>query len=251
MRVLITRPRPAAMMLAARLSDSGHQAIIEPLLTILPDPDARERLAPALDGAQALVFTSTNGVASFAAASERRDLPAFAVGGGTALTAREAGFSEVENASSNVETLAALVAGRLKRDAGPIVHASGHVVAGDLAGRLTRLGFTVRSVPIYQAITAGALEDATVAAFQAGNIDAALFFSPRTAATFVRLARAAGIAGDCAGTIGMALSPAVAAELEALRWRRIVVSELPIEAEMLKALDRLEAERREAGAQDR
>jgi len=245
-RVLITRPRPAATALAAHLAGLGHEAVIEPLLTIVPDPDARARLAPALEGAQALLFTSTNGVTSLAAASERRDLPAFAVGDGTATAARDAGFAEVQTAAGDVEALTALAAARLKPENGALVHASGHVVAGDLAGRLARLGFAVRSVPLYHAIAAHSLGAATAAAFRAGEIDAALFFSPRTAATFVRLARAAGI--RCGAAVGVALSAAVAAELEGLAWRRVVVADVPTEAAVLKAVDRLDAEMRGAGA---
>jgi uroporphyrinogen-III synthase len=246
--VLITRPLAAATPLSARLAALGHQAVIEPLLTIVDDPDARTRLAPALVGCQALLFTSSNGVTSFTAASERRDLPAFAVGEGTAAAARQAGFAHVESAQGDVEALAALVERRLKPAAGPIVHASGHAVAGDLAGRLARLGFTVRSVPIYRAITADGLSAGTAGAFRAGQIDAALFFSPRTAATFVRLARAAGIGRDCARTAVVALSAGVASELEGLGWRRIVVAEAPTERAVLKALDGLDAEMRKSGA---
>src|SRR5262249_37259486 len=145
----------------------GEEAVIEPCLTIVEDPDGRARLAPALEGAEALLFTSTNGVTSFAASSERRDFRAFAVGEGTAVAARQAGFTEIESAQGDVEALAALVAARLRPDQGPLVHASGHIVAGDLAGRLGRLGFKVRSVPLYRADAADALGAAAAAAFQA------------------------------------------------------------------------------------
>jgi uroporphyrinogen-III synthase len=244
-RVLITRPRPAATALAARLAALGHQAVVEPLLTIVQDTDARVRLEPALTGAQALLFTSTNGVTSFSGASERRDLRVFAVGDGTAAAARQAGFAQVESAQANVEALAALVACKLRATGGPLVHASGHAIAGDLAARLDRSGFAVRSIPLYQAITADKLSPETIVAFRSGTTDAALFFSPRTAATFVRLARAAGLAG--AGVVGVALSPAVAAELEGLQWRRIVTAEVPTEAAVIDALNRLEVEMRGVG----
>jgi uroporphyrinogen-III synthase len=248
--VLITRPRPAALALAARLEELGHAALVEPLLTIAEDPDARTRLAVALDGVQALLFTSTNGVASFAAASARRDLPVFAVGDGTAAAARQAGFAEVESAQADVAALVALVAARLAPGAGALLHASGHAVAGDLAGRLGRLGFAVRSVPLYRATPVEALSAPTVLAFRAGEIDAALFFSPRTAAGFVRLARAAGIERSCEGMTGVALSAAVAAELEGLGWSRVLTAEAPTEAGVLKALGALEAGLRGSGALD-
>ncbi|HXP75298.1 MAG TPA: uroporphyrinogen-III synthase [Stellaceae bacterium] len=248
MRVLITRPLPAAAALAARLAALGHEALLEPVLTIAQEPDARARLATALDGAQAVLLTSTNGVASFASATERRDLRAFAVGDGTAAAARHAGFAEVESAQGDVETLTKLVAARLTPSRGALVHASGHTVAGDLAGRLARLGFAVRSVPLYNAIAADALGASTMDALRSGKVDAALFFSPRTAGTFVRLARAAGIERGCARAASVALSPAVAAELEGLSWGRVLVAEAPTEAAMLKALDRLDEELRRPGA---
>jgi len=231
------------MALAARLAELGHEALVEPLLTIVEEPDARERLAGALDGVQALLFTSTNGVASFAAASERRDLRVLAVGDGTAAEAQRAGFAEVESARGDVTALARLVAARLEPGAGALLHASGHAVAGDLAGRLARSGFTVRSVPLYRGVAADALSASTETALRAGEIDAALFFSPRTAATFVRLARAAGIERHCAKTAAVAMSPAVAAELEKLGWRQVVVAEVPTEAGVLRTLGRLDADR--------
>ncbi|HKF74433.1 MAG TPA: uroporphyrinogen-III synthase [Stellaceae bacterium] len=248
MRVLITRPLAAATALSARLAALGHQALIEPLLTIVDDPEARTRLASALEDAQALLFTSSNGVTSFAVASERRDLPAFAVGDGTAAVARQSGFARVESARGDVEALAALVERRLKPSTGPIIHPSGHAVAGDLAGRLAQLGFTVRSVPIYHATAADRLSADTVGAFRAGQIDAALFFSPRTAATFVRLACAAGIEHDCARIAVVTLSAAVASDLEGLGWRQVVVAEAPTEKAMLRVLDGLAAEMRRSGA---
>jgi uroporphyrinogen-III synthase len=248
--VLITRPVAAATALAARLAELGHETVVEPLLTIVPDPDARTRLAGALDGVQALLFTSTNGVTNFVVASQRRDFRVFAVGDGTAAAARRAGFAEVESAQGDVAALAKLVAARLEPSAGALLHASGQVAAGDLAGLLGRLGFAVRTVPLYRATPADALSAPAVRALHAGAIDAALFFSPRTAASFVRLARAAGVERSCARIAGVALSAAVAAELEALGWRQVRVADAPTEAAVLKALDGLEAGRQGSGARN-
>lgn len=239
MRILVTRPAAAAATLAARLTAAGHEAIPEPLLTIVRDPDAGERLAPALDGAQAVLFTSANGVDAFAAATPRRDFPVFAVGDASARAARAAGFAAVESAGGDVASLATLVAMRLRPEGGPLVHGSGHDVAGDLAGALAAAGFTVRAVALYRAEPVAELSPVTVAALRAGRLDAALFFSPRTASSFVRLAAAAGLQAACAGMAAVALSPAVAAALGALAWRRLAVASEPTETALLEALDRL------------
>src|SRR3546814_11471173 len=58
-------------------------------------------------------------------------------------------------------------------------------------------GFTVRRAVLYEAAAATALPAPVAMAFAAGQYDAVLFFSPRTAATFATLALAAGCAdGD-------------------------------------------------------
>ena len=114
MKVLVTRPEGDAEQLAARLAERGHASVIENLLTIRFRPEAARSLGPFLDGVQALLFTSANGVRAFAAASERRDFRVFAVGNATAAAARAAGFAEVTSAGGAVDDLAKLVIGRLK-----------------------------------------------------------------------------------------------------------------------------------------
>src|SRR3546814_1455751 len=52
-------------------------------------------------------------------------------------------------------------------------------------------GFTVRRAVLYEAAAATALPAPVAMAFAAGQYDAVLFFSPRTAATFATLALAA------------------------------------------------------------
>ncbi len=57
----------------------------------------------ALDGAQAILATSANGVRALARRSRARDLPVFAVGPQTAEAAREAGFANVKSADGDAE----------------------------------------------------------------------------------------------------------------------------------------------------
>ncbi len=239
MRVLVTRPAAAAAALATRLAARGHEVTIEPLLTILRDPDTAGRLDRELEGARAVLFTSANGVDAFAAASPRRDLPVFAVGDASANAARAAGFRAVESAGGDVASLAALVAARLKPGDGALVHGSGHDVAGDLAGTLATTGFLVRPVALYRAEAATAMSPAVLSAFRSQRLDAALFFSPRTTGTFVRLAAAAGVQAACAGMAAVALSAAVAAALAPLPWHRVAVADEPTEQALLEALERL------------
>ncbi len=238
MKVLVTRPREDAAGLVAALTARGLEPILEPLLKIELAPDAGDALAKALPDAQALLFTSANGARAFATAAARRDLPAFAVGDATARAARAAGFTRVESAGGDIHALAALVARRLDPHAGALIHAAASAVAGDLAGALSRAGFVVRRLRLYDAVAAESLSAGSRRAIAAGTVGAAIFFSPRTAETFVTLARAAGLGDRTAAMAAITLSPAVAAALQPLAWRRIEAAAAPNEPALLDALDR-------------
>ncbi len=207
-RALITRPEADAAPLVAALMRRGIDCLIEPMLRIVPVK------APKLDltGVQALAVTSANGVRAFAAASPRRDLPVYAVGDASAAAARELGFAPVESAAGDVAALAQLVARRVDPAAGPLLHPAGRVSTGDLAGRLEALGFALRRSVLYEAKPAHRFSAALEAALRrladgdgpatadghgragADELRWVLLFSPHTAAVFVDLVRAAGVA---------------------------------------------------------
>jgi uroporphyrinogen-III synthase len=235
MRVLVTRAEGDAERLAARLAEGGYESVIENLMTIRFRADTARGLASFLDDVQAALFTSANGVRAFAQATPRRDFRALAVGDATAAALREAGFAEAASAGGTVEDLAKLVIARLKPGGGALLHAAGSVIAGDLSGLLEAAGFTVRRAVLYKAIPSEHLSAATRDAIARGEIDAALFFSPRNAATFVRLAT--GLDEGCKHMIAVALSSAVAEKLAPLPWRRIAVAAAPNENALLAALD--------------
>jgi uroporphyrinogen-III synthase len=71
-----------------------------------------------------------------------------------------------------------------------------------------------------------------------GEIGFALFFSPRTAASFVRLASEAGLVPSLARIGAVGLSAPVAAELSSVAWRWIATATAPNESSLLAALDR-------------
>lgn len=233
MEVLVTRPREDAEPLATELSAQGHRVWLAPLLTIRVTADA----VPELSEVQALLFTSANGVRAFAARSVRRDLPALAVGEATASAARAAGFVEVASASGDVTALAELAEARLRPGDGVLYHAAGDTTAGDLKARLETAGFAVRREALYAATPATELPAAVRTALAEGRLDAAVFFSPRTADTFVTLIQQGGLSGACRTLAAVCLSPAVAGRLSHLPWREIRTAAAPDRAALLEALN--------------
>ena len=234
-RALVTRPREEAETLAAALAARRIESLIEPLLEVR----YRDGEKPDLAGAQAVLCTSANGVRALARASGERRLPLFAVGEATAARARAAGFDAVESAGGDARDLARLAAERLRPEAGRLVHVCGSVVAGDLAGALARRGFAVERLVLYEARPAESLSAAAVEALREGALGLALFFSPRTAALFARLAAAAGLDRQLAAVIAVSISEAADAALAGHRWRGRHVAERPNQRALLEALDRV------------
>ena len=230
--VLITRPAEDGEMLAEMLRGHGMEPVVEPMMNIVPT-DA----VPDFGGVQAVLLTSANGARALADKIAERDIPVFAVGDATARTARELGFSTVESAAGNVAALADLVRDRLDPAAGSLLHPAGSEVAGDLAGTLDKYGFRVRRMVLYEARLAVEMSEATCRLLGEGAVDATLFFSPRTAQTFVILVNQAGLPSACADIDAVCLSAAVADAVQELPWRSVRVARTPETGALIAELD--------------
>ncbi len=228
MRLLVTRPPEDAARFVAALRAAGHTSVVAPLLEIAVHAET-----PDLADVQALLFTSANGVRAFAANSGRRDLPVFAVGDRTAEVAHEAGFRDVRSAAGDVEALGELATAQADPAAGALLHVAGSNRAGDLAGVLQNAGFAVRRAVLYEARPVQALPEAARNALAQGAVDGVGFFSPRTARSFVRLVRAAGLSHTTKGLTAVCLSPAVAEAARDLTWRDVRVAPTPTQEALL------------------
>lgn len=216
MRVAVTRALPGGEATAKRLRARGAEALTAPLLHIEPrafDTD--------LAGAQAVLFTSANGVRAFAAATSERGRPALCVGDATAAAARAAGFASVASADGDVAALAALARARLDPGAGRLVHIAGAHVAGDVAAALA--GFDVDRRVAYEAKMVATLPPA----FRQ-PLDVVIFHSARAAEAFVAFGApgASALRAAC-------FSPAVARAASAAAWRALAVAPAPREDALL------------------
>ena len=233
MRVLITRPRDEAEALSGRISALGFVPIIDPMIEIrmLSNVSVDHR------NLQAVVFTSANGVRALASnAGFSRALPAFAVGAATAAAARAAGFTAVVEGPGTVEELAPLIAGQCQPSRGALLHVSGSVVARDLAPLLAKTGLTVNRAILYESVQATQLQRETCDGFAQSKIGAALFFSPRTARTFVNVVTAAGLVGTVGSVVALSLSVAVAEVLAPLTFARTMTAARPTTDSLLESL---------------
>jgi uroporphyrinogen-III synthase len=239
LRALVTRPREEALSLAAALACRGIDAVIEPMMEV------HYRTAVALDPAnvQAVLCTSANGVRALARITRERDRPLLAVGDATASRARAEGFTNVASAGGDITDLVRLAVMRLRPKGGRLLHIAGEVVAGDLSAALRAQGFSSERIVLYDARPVGAFSESAIGALCSGEIDFAVFFSPRTAAIFVELVNGAGLAACCRTITALSISPAADAALATLSWRDRHVAEKPSQAALLDQLDRILGER--------
>lgn len=232
LRVLVTRPQADAEETARLLVAQNIEAVIAPLIEIDDIPGATVDLA----AVQAILVTSANGARALARATPVRDVPIYAVGDASARTATECGFTDVTSASGDVGALAALVRMKLDPLAGALVHVTGSAVAGDLGAELASFQFVVRRSQLYRSRTVDALPETARQALAEQSLDAALFYSPRTAAHFADLVTQAGLQATCQSLVACCLSAAVAAAAGALPFAERRVAETPDQAALFDVL---------------
>ena len=230
-RIVITRPRDEATGLAAELNARGFDTLIEPMLEIVTIPAE----IPALDRYNALVFTSANGVRSFAGRSDTRSIPAYAVGSRTAECLRIAGFADIRAATGDAEAMAALIDETLNPDA-HVLHLCGIAVSRDLETLLGSTGIAVDRLALYDAVPTTTFSQPLVDALYACTIRTVLFFSTRTAATFGTLLREHGLTDMISSISALCLSPHIAEEAAQSPWKQVIPAAQPTSQSLIALL---------------
>jgi uroporphyrinogen-III synthase len=229
MRVLVTRPLEDSQRTAQELERRGHAAVIAPLFEIkhLDGPE------PALEGVQAVLATSGNGVRGFARRSARRDIPLFAVGAQTAATAEQEGFCYIRNAQGDAAALATMVCSQLRPEAGALLHASGTNASPALVTELTHAGFEIRTRMLYDIIETSELPAPAADALRSNMLDAVLIYSPRSARLLVDRVKRAGLVPNCARLVVCCISQEAAASLEDIAFAELRIAAHPDQDSLL------------------
>jgi uroporphyrinogen-III synthase len=225
MRILVTRPREDGREIATRLARMGHQALLAPLLA----PHFHDGADVPLEDVQAILATSANGVRALARRLTRRDFSIFAVGPQTAEEAQKAGFSDVRSADGDAKDLALAASRWAAQGKGVLLHVCGEEAPGTLAENLTLRGFKVRRCALYHMETATQMPQEARDALGQGQLDAAMFFSPRSARVF-------GVLADGLPTEKLAalcISKATAAALMEISFASVAVAQRPNQTAML------------------
>ncbi len=234
MRVLVTRSKEDATPLMEELGARNIEAVLAPLLEIkfFGGPVLN------LEGVQALLMTSANGVRAFSKRSNDRDLRVVAVGDATAQAARGHGFDNIISAAGDVDHLASAVIRGLKPEDGAVLHPAGTTVAGCLEGLLGSAGYNYRRVVLYEAKGVDRLPIVARDGFLNGAFDGVLIYSPRTGVTFRRLVVESGLASTLDKVCAFCLSANVMGSITGLPWASIFIAPRPEQAALLALLDK-------------
>lgn len=216
MRVLVTRPMPAAERTAAELIRRGHEPVLLPLMRAQHRLDGLRR-GPAPQ-CSALIATSGEAIRALAelARDERRpylDLPFFAVGKTTATAARDLGFKIVEAGSGDGAALARHLISSPKLDpARPVLYLAGAPRSPDFEQLLADASRRVEVVECYRMLpirreTEELLEILTPAPHSV------LLYSSETARQFAAIVESAEISSILKNIRFLCLSHKIAAAL--------------------------------------
>ena len=240
MHILITRPEPDAGVWRREFEARGVVASVDPMLRI-------ELLAPfalELDGVQALIATSRNGLRGLAGSAQLTRavaLPLYVVGPGTSELAGEMGFGAIYTGPAAGRELAAVIATQAKPNAGALMHLTGDKLAFDLGAELGKQGFEVRRLIVYRSRPADMLQPQTVAALRSGAIDTIMLMSPLSAKTFLRLGGDADLLKQYQQLVYVCLSANIARTLSVLGSPHIHVADAPNSNALFTLIERLAA----------
>ncbi len=194
-RIVLTRPREAAIEWRQKLEALGATVIELPLIRVSKDvnPTTLAEVFQELGGYEWIIFTSVNGVKFFFDEFNRihDDIRALGlmriavVGEATAAAIREKHLRvEVQPKKANAEELAKALVTREGMDSAKVLVITGNRNRDTLVKELEKARAIVDCLPVYKTEEADLAADPVAADFRAKGADAILFASPSAAQSF-------------------------------------------------------------------
>ncbi len=227
--ILVTRPIDEASATAEKLEAMGHTVIIAPMIRI--DPVSFE--IPADN--RSLIITSKNGARYGLANIGNKARPIFAVGDETAAEAVKLGFSNVAVGPGTVRQLMPMLLECGISEKRKYSYLCGNNISYDISSALEAEGIDSENVITYQSRPMRAFSAGVQEAMEAGEIDIALFYSPRTATTFEETAAEYGRSDWLSKIDAVALSTRVKEQLIG-PWKSVRYAIMPTEKAMFSLL---------------
>jgi len=232
--ILITRPREDSEAVADQLDARGFKGFIEPMLTINP------LMAPMPDFNEygGFIFTSVNAVRVLPEAALRKIppiLPVYALAPHTSAELSDylMDVRAVEGTGKDLEKQIHEDFKSHKVDSeNPLLHFCGT----DIARPIEIEGLKIEQFPVYEALKAQEFSEDCLKMIEKNAFEAVLFFSARTAETFVELARKHECEDAFSKTKALCLGDSMVKSVRALAWQDVQVAASPDRESLFKLL---------------
>ncbi len=243
MRILLTRGREEARGTADKLTNSGHQIVLSPVIEMCPTGVAwPQGLADAVVATSAAAFDLAEFPVDYPLPEARRLMRLFVVGSKTLDAARRCGFTGEAVVASDAKELATRLTTLLQPPM-RLVYVAGHDRKTDLETTCRDAGLTMTPIETYEARAATQLSDDALSAFHNEGIDVVLHYSRRSAEIFLSLASSAEI--DPASMQHVAISADAAEPLHDAACQRVAIAAEPKEVAILALLSELSSPKRQ------
>lgn len=241
MRVLVTRPEPAASITAAELRRRGHEPLLLPLFAAEHDIESTRA---ALDRPHAAIaVTSAEAVRVLAALGGETgrsfDTPLFAVGDKTAHAAKALGFHDVHSGDNDGVGLARLLAERLGGTfvtTRPLLYLAGEPRSPGFETELAALKIPVETCVCYRMRPLAHSKEEVDRIVGSHPIDALLLYSSEGARRFFELELTTSRPGQFAETRILCLSEKIACTVPEPHRPKARAAAAPNEASLLTLL---------------
>lgn len=237
MNLLLTRPEFQAKAFERKLQQLGHSVLLAPLLEI-----SLEQPVFDIGSIQAIIVTSQNTIRAFVSHPNYQKIlkvPLVVVGSSTGEEARKAGFRILFEGKLGATELADSIKAFINPHEGPLLYASGDVVAVDLEQVLRSFGFDIHRSILYRTNTIKHLPGPVLYSIQNQTLDAVILMSPQTSKAWSNLIIAAGLKDKIQSVAHLCFSNAVAAHIRELKKVRIEIPLKPNMEEFLCLISRI------------
>jgi uroporphyrinogen-III synthase len=243
MRILVTRGREEALRTADRLTNSGHQIVVSPVIEMCPTGVTwPQGLADAVVATSAAAFDLAEFPDDFPLPEARRLMRLFVVGTKTLEAAQRHGFTGETVVATDAKELATKLTTLLQPPM-RLIYLAGHDRKVDLETACREAGLTIVPIETYEARAVTQLSDEAIEAFGNEAIDAVLHYSRRSAEIFLSLAASAEI--NLASVQHVAISTDAAEPLHDAGFQRIAIAAEPKEVAILALLSELSSPKRQ------
>ncbi len=228
--ILVTRPIDEATPTAEKLEALGHRVVIAPVLRVEPVsfeiPDEN----------RSIIVTSKNGARMGLVNIGNKGRPIFAVGEQTAAEVRKLGFTNVTVGPGTARKMVPTLLECGLSETRKYTHLCGSALAYNICDVLKNEGLDAEVTVTYQTRAVRGLSVGVQEALDEGEVDIALFYSPRTATIFEEVVADYGRSDWLRKMEAICLSTRVAENLLG-PWKNKSYAIIPTEKALFSMLD--------------